>query len=213
MTRQDVRQIRSTDDTSGATTRNQNALQQHASSNRRSSTPISPATEDGRIPYLSPRSSRTRKFRHYIETRWYPQWKFYDERAAHNKVRYLFFQRMIALGSVTVPIIIGIEFIPQWLPAIISGLVAAAAATENVMKYGDNWRTYRAAAEGLNREKVLYEARSGPYAGTNAPFRTFVERCEDVIAEETGRFFERQQDGNQAGGNGDETESRVSGVE
>ena len=150
--------------------------------------------QDGQIPYVSPQAPISRKFENYIETRWYPQWKFYDERASHSKSRYIRYQVFIALGSVTVPIIIGFNFVPQWIPAVISGLVAAAAAIENVMKYGDNWRAYRAAAEGLNREKVLYEAMSGPYGTATAPLRMFVERCEDVIAEETGRFVERNQD-------------------
>ena len=149
---------------------------------------------DGPIPYVSPRSALSQKSRHYIETRWYPQWKYYDEKAAFNKARHINLQIFVAIGSVSVPIIIGISFIPTWIPALISGLVAIFTAIENVMKYGDNWRAYRNAAEGLNREKVLYEALAGPYDRTNAPFRMFVERSEDIIAEETGRYFERTEE-------------------
>jgi hypothetical protein len=156
--------------------------------------PISYGTGDEPVRYVSPRAALSTKFRHYIETRWYPQWKYYDDRAIYNKRRYITLQLSIALGAVAVPIIIGISFVPTWIPALISAMVAAFTAVENVMKYGDNWRAYRSAAEGLNHEKVLYEAMSGSYSRTNAPFRMFVERCEDVIAEETGRYFERNQE-------------------
>jgi len=166
---------------------------QSVSGDNSDSEPI-PYIGDGPVPYVSPKSPVSQRFRHYIQTRWYPQWKYYDQRAAFNKTRHINLQVFIALGSVSVPILIGISFMPTWVPALISGMVAAFTAIENVMKYGDNWRAYRSAAEGLNREKVLYEAMSGPYKNTKAPFRMFVERCEDIVAEETGRFIERNEE-------------------
>jgi hypothetical protein len=153
-----------------------------------------PYIGDGPVPYVSPKAPVSKRFRHYIQTRWYPQWKYYDQRAIFNKARHISLQIFVALGSVSVPILIGINFVPTWIPALISGMVAAFTAIENVMKYGDNWRIFRSAAEGLNREKVLYEAMSGPYKATKAPFRMFVERCEDIIGEETGRYIERTEE-------------------
>ncbi|MEO0563931.1 MAG: hypothetical protein AAF125_17640, partial [Chloroflexota bacterium] len=32
---------------------------------------------DAPVPYVSPASALSKKFRHYIETRWYPQWQYY----------------------------------------------------------------------------------------------------------------------------------------
>lgn len=152
-------------------------------------------TPEGVVPYVSPKTSLLTRSKHYIRTRWYPAWYFYDNRAARFKSRYIRLQLFIALGSVTVPIMIGFNnLVPNWIPALLSGMVAAATAIENVQKNGDNWRAFRNAAEGLNREKVLYEAMAGPYSRSNAPFRLFVERSEDIIAEETGRYFERQQE-------------------
>lgn len=165
-----------------------------AESNGTSRREPTPYLGEGPVPYVSPKSPVSQRFRHYIQTRWYPQWKYYDQRAGFNKTRHINLQVFIALGSVSVPILIGISFMPTWVPAVISGGVAAFTAIENVMKYGDNWRAYRSAAEGLNREKVLYEAMSGPYKNTRAPFRMFVERCEDIIAEETGRYIERSEE-------------------
>ena len=79
------------------------------------------------------------------------------------------------------------------VPAVLSGLVAAAAALENVQKYGDNWRAFQTAADGLERERALFEANSGPYRKNKNPNRLFIERSEDVIAQETGRYFAREE--------------------
>jgi hypothetical protein len=79
------------------------------------------------------------------------------------------------------------------VPAILSGLVAAATALENVQNYGTNWRAFQSAADGLERERALFEANSGPYRKSSNAYRLFVERAEDVIAQETGRFFAREE--------------------
>ena len=151
-------------------------------------------TEKGVMPYISPNASLQVKMKHYFETRWLIQYEFYDSEATRNKRLYQTYQRFIQIGSVTVPILIGLSFVSSWVPAIISVMVAAAASIEQVMSYGDNWRTYRSTAERLMRERVLFESNSGGYVKSKTPFRLFVQRCEDVIAEETGRYQERQQE-------------------
>ncbi|MEO0562343.1 MAG: DUF4231 domain-containing protein, partial [Chloroflexota bacterium] len=78
------------------------------------------------------------------------------------------------------------------VPAILSGMVAAATALENVQKYGDNWRAFQSAADGLERERALFEANSGPYRTAPNAYRLFVERSEDVISQETGSYFARE---------------------
>ncbi|MFZ4826388.1 MAG: DUF4231 domain-containing protein [Phototrophicaceae bacterium] len=158
--------------------------------------------DKGKMPYISPNASLQVKIKHYFETRWLIQWEFYDREATRNKRLYQTYQRFIQIGSVTVPILIGLSFVSSWIPAIISVMVAAAASIEQVMSYGDNWRTYRSTAERLMRERVLFEANSGSYNKSKTPFRVFVQRCEDIIAEETGRYQERQQEDTTGGDSG-----------
>lgn len=79
------------------------------------------------------------------------------------------------------------------VPAILSGLVAGATALENVMKYGDNWRAFQSAADGLERERALFEANAGLYRTSPAAHQLFIERSEDVIAQEFGRYIARQE--------------------
>lgn len=80
----------------------------------------------------------------------------------------------------------------QAIPAILSGMVAGAAALENVMSYGSNWRAFQFAADGMERERAMFEANAGIYRNSPNAYSLFVERCEDVIAQESGRFFARQ---------------------
>ncbi len=73
---------------------------------------------------------------------------------------------------------------------IVSVLVAVAAAIENVFHFGDNWRNYRQALEALKREPALFDAKVGAYADPQTAFATFVERCEGIMAQETGSYFD-----------------------
>ena len=93
------------------------------------------------------------------------------------------------------------------VPAVLSGLVAGATALENVQNYGANWRAFQFAADGLERERALVEANSGPYRKNKNPYRLFIERSEDVVAQETGRYFAREEPNN------DEGEEEDAGVE
>lgn len=129
---------------------------------------------------------------YYVRHRWQSQWLYYDAKATENKKNYQALQLVIGVGSVAVPVLLGMEWIPNIIPVAISLVVAAAAAVENVKKYGDNWRSYRQAAEELQREKALFDVLTGPYKRAKQPFLRFVERCEDVIAQQNGQFLQRQ---------------------
>jgi hypothetical protein len=132
--------------------------------------------------------------RHYMRNRWQAQWLYYDKKAAENKRRYQLLQITIGVGSVAVPVMLGFGGPLATAATVISLLVAAAAAIENVKQYGANWRTYRQAAEELMREKSLYDSHAGPYARSKRPGIRFVERCEEIIAAQNGQFLQHQEE-------------------
>jgi hypothetical protein len=136
--------------------------------------------------------AEVKRAKRYIEDRWDSQKKYYSKKAGQNKKRYQLLQLAVALGGASVPVLISLPNVPNEIPIIISLAVALAAATENVYGYGDDWRAFRQVVEGLKRERALFEAAAGPYRKAREPFVRFVERCEDIIAEETGRYFERE---------------------
>jgi len=154
--------------------------------------------------------------RFYLEHRWHAQWSYYDQKASEAKKLYQRLQLIIGIGSVTVPVLVGLNASNdvarntlQLITVAISLCVAAAAAIENVKTYGDNWRTFRGAAEELNREKALYDAHTGPYRRSKNRFLLFVERCEDVIAKQNGAWIalKEEQKDRDDDGDGDSTSS------
>jgi hypothetical protein len=139
--------------------------------------------------YTLPNATLAEKY--YLKQRWQSQWLWYDKKAAENKNKHQFLQVVIGVGSVAVPVLLGIEALRSYA-VWVSLVVAAAASIENVKKYGDNWRSYRRAAENLSREKSLYDVNAGPYRTSKKPFARFVERCEEVIAQQNGQFYQRE---------------------
>jgi hypothetical protein len=134
---------------------------------------------------------------YYMKHRWQTQWLYYDGKATENKRKYQSLQVFIGVGSVMVPVLLTASSALPLLTiaaSVLSVGVAAAAAIENVKKYGENWRSYRKAAEDLVREKSLYDTGAGPYRIAKRPFMRFVERSEDIMAEQNGQFAQRAED-------------------
>jgi hypothetical protein len=165
-------------------------------------------------PPIFLRKSVSAQERFYISNRWHSQWQYYDKKATEAKQRYQTIQKIIGVGSVIVPILVGlgsnlaamIESISvlglqpgqgrpfvDMFSVVISGTVGVAAVIESVHKYGDDWNSFRSAAEELLAEKSFYDMQSGPYANNVNPFATFVDRTEGIIANQNGKYFQAQQ--------------------
>jgi hypothetical protein len=136
--------------------------------------------------------SETVRAKHYINTRWKPQVDYYDAKGSFNKRRHQSLQAFIGVGSVGVTLLLGLS-VPGEFVAVISALIAVATAVENVYKYGDSWRRFRQASERLKREKIMFDMGAGPYRRARDPILLFTERCEDVILQESGNYFQREE--------------------
>ena len=131
----------------------------------------------------------------YLENRWKSQKDYYSKNSRRNKKWYLRVKLFMGLGAVAVPVVLSIQEPDLRIFAgVLSAFVAGAAVLENVYNYGDNWRTFRQTSELLKRERVLYEAGAGPYRYTKNREIRFVERCEEIIAEETGQYFQHEEE-------------------
>lgn len=151
--------------------------------------------------YISSEASDEEKY--YIQYRWQSQWQWYDKKAAEAKQQYQRLQVVIGVGSVSVPVLVGITATDPAINGLINAAtivvsltVAAAAAVENVFKFGESWRTFRSAAESLRREKSLYDVEAGPYRRAKNPFLLFTERCEEIIAQQNGQWLARYEQQN-----------------
>jgi hypothetical protein len=161
-------------------------------------------------PPIFVKRSITPSERFYIENRWHSQWRFFDKKANDSKKLYLRLQRIVVIGSVTVPVLVSLDpdiiaGLINWLPlvalatddsrllidfatVVLSLAVAISAGLESLNKYGDNWGSYRQAAEELQAEKSFYDVGGGRYANNPDAFARFVERSEEIIAQQNGRF-------------------------
>jgi len=163
-------------------------------------------------PPIFIRKSVSAQERFYIENRWHSQWSYYDKKATDAKKVYFSIQRFVVVGGVIVPVIVGLGYslstivesmfaMPvgagrPWIDIItvvISATIGIAAAVESLYKFGDDWNSYRSAAEELLAEKSFYDMQSGPYANNPNAFATFVDRTEGIIANQNGKYFQAQQ--------------------
>jgi hypothetical protein len=167
-------------------------------------------------PPIFLRKSVSAQERFYMANRWHSQWQYYDKKATEAKNTYFNVQRLVVIGSVIVPVIVSLGSslatvletmnIFGWqvpsgagrpiidvITVAVSTTVAVAAAIESLYKFGDDWNSYRSAAEELLAEKSFYDMQSGPYASNPNPFATFVDRTEGIIANQNGKYFQAQQ--------------------
>ena len=123
-------------------------------------------------PPIYVRRSISPQERFYLENRWYSQWRFYDKKATENKNSYYFYQNIVIIGGVIIPTLVSINgtvaraltgafglSLETWRTILDAGTVfvslavAIAAAILGLQKFGENWTSYRSAAEELQSEK------------------------------------------------------------
>lgn len=122
---------------------------------------------------------------HYVETRLLDQERYFDRRATRSKRAYevLAIAALVAAG--TVPLTVAVGW-PEWLAAGAGAAGTLLIGLQALFKHQENWLRYRSTAEGLRRERSLWETGVGPYAGgpSGAVVAALVERTEALIAGE-----------------------------
>lgn len=169
--------------------------------------------KDNWPPPIFLRRSVTPQERFYLENRWYSQWAWYDAKAQENKKSYFYYQNVVIIGGVIIPTLVSINptlalaltelvsafdetvvrTVLDMITVIVSLAVAMSAAYLGLQKFGENWASYRAAAEELQSEKSYYDMGAGPYLNNPNALATFVERTENIIAKQNGNYFQTVQ--------------------
>lgn len=82
-------------------------------------------------------------------------------------------------------------------PALVAGglgvLIIVLESLQGLFQFQNNWMNYRSTCEELKREKHLWMARAGCYAGAEHPDQILAERIESVIYAEHGRWVIAQE--------------------
>jgi hypothetical protein len=122
--------------------------------------------------------------------------EFYDLRAIANQKRYHFCSVYVLVVSVAIAPILAIDLLAvNWgkiIAAILSPTVALVNSVATHFKYHDNWLSYRATWDALNRELAFRNAAIGSYENCKDRNAVFVARVEEAITKEGSNWYSRQ---------------------
>jgi hypothetical protein len=74
----------------------------------------------------------------------------------------------------------------------LGAVVVVMEGLQQLFQFQQNWIAYRGTAEALKREKFLYLASAGPYAGRDGRDRLLAERVEGLVSQEHAAWSEAQ---------------------
>lgn len=120
--------------------------------------------------------------------------QFYDARAKTNKRVYSVFSLYLIIVSALLTVLTAVA--PdgacwRWLAPALAATLSIAASVLNHSKAHENWLSFRASWDALERERRLFETLSGPYSKADDARTMFVERVEAIQAREGTDFFAR----------------------
>ena len=124
----------------------------------------------------------------YIKERVDDQIKWYGAKIAINKAYYIWTNGHIIFFAAMIPFVSGVDIEstrwPQYTTAILGVMTATLTGLSALLKFQEKWTTYRATAESLRREKLLYKTATSPYRSSSASFNLFVQNMERIMNEE-----------------------------
>jgi Protein of unknown function (DUF4231) len=122
------------------------------------------------------------------------QLSWYDDRSKRNQRRFKWLKYVEIVAAALIPILASFNGMPQWVAAILGGLVVVCEAVLHLNKYHENWLSYRSTAEALKHEKFLFLAHAGAYAASANPRVLLAERIEALVTDENTKWISHQQE-------------------
>lgn len=125
----------------------------------------------------------------YLSERLDDQIDWYDHKSGQNQRRYKICKVVEVILSASIPVLSGFvakggaDFLVPVI-AIIGALITVTAVLLSLNKYFDNWKLYRATAEKLQREKIMFLTKAGAYKDDTTAFKTLVAKAELLMAGE-----------------------------
>ena len=81
------------------------------------------------------------------------QISWYDDRSRRNQRRFKLLKYVEIVAAALIPILASFSGVPQWVAAILGGVVVVCEAVLHLNKYQENWLTYRSTAEALKHTR------------------------------------------------------------
>jgi hypothetical protein len=134
------------------------------------------------------------KINRYLENEYPKAAQFYDDRAVAAKCYYRFFSVYLITMSAALTVVTGLSMAGEfWKIAVpvASATIGVAAALLAHFKFHENWLSYRATWDALERERRYFETGTEKYLGANNPGDIFVGQIESIRAREGDDFYAR----------------------
>ena len=125
-------------------------------------------------------------------TRLEGQIAWYDRKSANAKSWYLRLKVSQIVIAAAIPVTAAGNA-PRLVAAILGGTIVVLEGVQQLFQFHANWTTYRSTCEALKHERYLYEARGGPYGGTN-PDARLAERVEGLVSQEHAAWTSSQRE-------------------
>lgn len=133
-------------------------------------------------------------FDDFLEEYYEPQFDWYDRKAARNKLLHRTMKTAQIIVAAILPVAVTLfpvttnEF---WKNVIIIAavLLIILEGLEFLLNYQKKWLNYRTTAEGLRREKQIFNTGTGDYKDANDPEEMFVDRVMSLTSREN-RYWE-----------------------
>ena len=131
----------------------------------------------------------------YFEEHLNDQQGWYDRKASRYKACYCWLSFVIIAAGATSSVVQLFAPGPSWvvvLTASLGAIIVVVKGVDHIWNLGNVWTAYRRAAEKMKCERRLFINSAGPYSGISdeeREYRRFVERVEQIIAEEQMNFW------------------------
>lgn len=146
----------------------------------------------------------------YLDEDYAKTYKFYDDRASKAKLEYRVLSIYLIVGSaVLTPIVALMPDQGRWRigAAVLSATLVVVTGLMTHLKSHENWLSYRASWDAMERERRFFETATGPYRTVSDKASLFVERVEGVSTNEGMDFFARHAHAETRTGNADDSGS------
>jgi hypothetical protein len=128
----------------------------------------------------------------YIKQRLSDQIDWYDRKSSMNQRWFKRLRFAEILAAATIPFLSGFagnSFLIKITIGALGVLVAVVASVLGLLHVQEHWIEYRAIAESLKREKMLFQTQTEPYDKDNA-FHLLVQRVEALLSKESSEWVQ-----------------------
>jgi hypothetical protein len=118
---------------------------------------------------------------------------WYDKNSLRCHLFFKVLKAVVIVCAALIPLLSGLQVTPPWLIGSVGALIAVLEGLQQLNQYQQNWIRYRSTCESLKREKYLYLAKAGPYAGVSDEHALLAERIESLGSQEEAKWVSAQE--------------------